>query len=471
MNPVEATLLMPVENQVRELDSKLLLACIAARRGFSSVIGSRREMHIQITAFPRSIYLAKSMPVHRNIIFKIMRKLGHEIVAWDEEALVHPQAETYYRRRVCPQGIRYVSHLFAWGEDNAELWRQYPELPVGTPIHLTGNPRSDILRYELRGFYKSDAKELHRAYGDLILVNTNFNHVNAFSPNLNLFRPVKKPGEKSNFGRAAKGMSREYAEGLRDHKQAIFQDFQRLIPALEREFPQYTIVVRPHPTENQDIYHQIAAQCKRVRVTNEGNVVPWILTAEAVIHNGCTTGVEAYVMRVPAISYRATVNDFYDLGFYRLPNLLSHQCFDFEELRATLGDIFAGKLGFANGDEREELVNHHLVALDGPLACERMVDVLEGIMEGRFELPRPSVRNHLEGWSMSAIRTLIKRFKERLPGSHNRPEFQRHRYPEVSFEEIRARLLRFQQMLGDSRELKVEQIYDQFFRISGQERE
>ena len=95
MKPGKATLLMPVENQVRELDSKLLLACIAARRGFSSVIGPRREMHIQITAFPMSIYLAKSMPVHRNIIFKIMRKLGHEIVAWDEEALVHPQAETY----------------------------------------------------------------------------------------------------------------------------------------------------------------------------------------------------------------------------------------------------------------------------------------------------------------------------------------------------------------------------------------
>ena len=88
MNTGKVTLLMPVENQVRELDSKLLLACIAAKRGFSSVIGPRREMHIQITSFPRSIYLAKSIPVHRNIIFKIMCKLGHKIVAWDEEALV-----------------------------------------------------------------------------------------------------------------------------------------------------------------------------------------------------------------------------------------------------------------------------------------------------------------------------------------------------------------------------------------------
>ena len=467
MKPGKATLLMPVENQVRELDSKLLLACIAARRGFSSVIGPRREMHIQISAFPRSIYLAKSVPVHRNIIFQIMRKLGHKIVAWDEEALVHPQAETYYRRRVCPLGIKYVSHLFAWGEDNAELWRHYPELPVGMPIHLTGNPRGDLLRDEMRGIYEGVVKELRSTCGDFILVNTNFNHVNAFSPDLNLFRPSKKPGEEPKFGRAAKGMSREYAEGLRDHKQAIFENFQQLIPTLEKAFPESVIIVRPHPTENQEIYRNIAAQYERVRVTNEGNVVPWIMASKAVIHNGCTTGVEAYVLGVPTISYRATVNDFYDLGFFRLPNLLSYQCFDFEELRATLGDILTGKIGPAGGDEREELINHHLMALDGPLACERMVDVLKGILEGRSELPSPSRQDRLAGWSMSTIRTLIKRVKERLPGSHNRPEFQRHRYPAVSLEEIRALLSRFQRVLGDSREIQVEQISDKFFRING----
>jgi surface carbohydrate biosynthesis protein len=466
MKAGKAKLLMPVENQVRELDSKLLLACIAARRGFSSVIGPRREMHIQITNFPRSIYLAKSIPVHHNIIFKIMRNLGHEIVAWDEEALVHPQAETYYRRRVCPLGIKYVSHLFAWGEDNAELWRHYPELPMGTPIHVTGNPRGDLLRHEVRDIYKEDVKNLRSIYGDFILVNTNFNHVNAFSPDLNLFRPTKKPGEEPKFGRAAKGMSLDYAKGLRNHKEAIFQDFQRIIPALDKAFPQYTIVVRPHPTENQGIYLKIASQCERVRVTNEGNVVPWILASQAVIHNGCTTGVEAYVLGVAAISYRSSVNDYYDLGFYRLPNLLSYQCFNLEELRTTLGDILAGRLGPPDGDERGTLISQYLEALNGPLACERMVDVLERMMEYIDELPKPSMRRRFEGWSMSTIRTLIKRSKERIPGSHNRPEFQRHRYPEVSLEEIRGRISSFLKVLGYSRELKVGQRSQQCFEIS-----
>jgi hypothetical protein len=136
-------------------------------------------------------------------------------------------------------------------------------------------------------------------------------------------------------------------------------------------------------------------------------------------------------------------------------------------LRVTLEDILAGRLGPPDGDERETLINQHLEALEGPLACERMVDVLEEIMEGRSELQRPSMHKLLQGWSMSTIRTLIKRTKERLPGSHNRPEFQRHRYPAVSLEEIRALLSRFQRVLGDSREIQVEQISDKFFRISG----
>jgi hypothetical protein len=177
--------------------------------------------------------------------------------------------------------------------------------------------------------------------------------------------------------------------------------------------------------------------------------------------------VEAYVLGVPALSYRPTVNDYYDLGFYRLPNLLSYQCFDFGELRAMVEDVLVGKLGPPDDDERDTLIRQYLEALDGPLACERMVDVLEGVIDNGSALPKPSVLDRLEGCSMSTVRTLIKRCKERISGSHNRPEFQRHRYPEVSLAEIRERLSRFQRVLVDSRELKVEQISGQFFRIRG----
>jgi surface carbohydrate biosynthesis protein len=464
---VKGTLIIPVENQVRELDPKLLLAYVAAKRGFSSILGFRREIHFHISSFPPGIYLSKSMTAASDLMFQIMRKLGHEIVAWDEEALVHLPPDTYFSRRLSPVAMEFVSHMLAWGQDNAELWQQYPHLPNGAEIHVTGNPRNDLLRPEIRDYYEEMVGELRERYGDFILINTNFNHVNAFYPGLNLFVPPDKPGKTPEYGRAARGMTREYAEGFRDHKQAIFEKFQQLIPAVEKTFPKYNIVVRPHPTENQEIYRQISAECKQVKVTNEGNVVPWLMAAKALIHNGCTTGVEAYVVGVPAISYRATVNDYYDYGFYRLPNLLSHQCFNFEELRLTLEKILAGELGAAGGDERKTLARQHLAALDGPLACERIVDVCEKIIDGQSETAKPALRHHLRGQCMATMRTLKRKLKARLPGSRKKPEFHRHRYPEVPLEEIRARISLFQQVLGDSSELQIDQISDQFFRISG----
>jgi surface carbohydrate biosynthesis protein len=460
-----ASIIIPVENQVRELDPKLLLACIAVQRGFAVIIGSHREVDFQITSFPRSLYLNKSMTERNLKMFRIMGKMGHEILTWDEEALVHLPDDTYYSRRLSPTAIRYNSHLFAWGEDNAELWRRYPGLPPEMPIHVTGNPRSDMLRPELRSFYEPEAADIRKSWDKFILVNTNFNHVNAFFPAQNLFRPVKNAGEIPQFGKAAVGMSREYAEGLRNHKQAVLNTFKEMIPMLDRDFPDHAIIVRPHPTENQQIYQDIAGNCQRVRVTNEGNVVPWLMACDAVIHNGCTTGVEAYMMGVPAISYRAAIDEAYDMGFYRLPNLISHQCFDADQLRQTLSQIFNGELGAANGDERRALVAHYLAAQDGPLACERIVDVLADKMDRRPHLPTPPLHNRILGRGFAGWRRLVKYVRKHLPGKHAPPEFHRHRYPGISLPELTNRIARIQQVLGDKSTIKAEQISDQIFLI------
>jgi surface carbohydrate biosynthesis protein len=465
MAVTKASLIIPVENQVRELDAKILLSCVAAQRGFSCIIGSRQELNFHVASFPRSLYLSKGMTARSAKMFRIMKILGHEIAAWDEEALVHMQPETYYSHRLSPVAIKYVSHLFAWGEDSAHLWRQYPDLPESIPIHITGNPRGDMLRPEIHGYFAREAEDLRTAYGDFILINTNFDTVNAFYPLEHLILPPVKPGEEPKFGRTAGGMSQKFAEGLRDYKQAIFEDFKRLIPALEKAFPTYTIVVRPHPTENPQVYHEIASRCERVKVTNEGNVIPWLRAAKALVHNGCTTGIEAYLMCVPAVSYQATVNEYYDCGFYRLPNFLSHQCFNYDDLVITLRKILSGELGPAKGEERRALMGHYLAAQDGPLACQRIVDVLGNIANDHSEVAGPALLSRLRGRYLASKRRIVKQIKSYLPRLKYRRDFQRHRYPGISLEEMRARVARFQGLLGQKEELAVEQLTDYIFRI------
>ncbi len=459
------SLIIPVENQVREFDPKLLLACIAASRGFSAIIGSRWEIDNRIASLPKSIYLSKSMTARGGKMFQVMRKIGHQIVAWDEEALVHLPPETFFSRRISETGIKHVSHLFAWGQDNADLWRQYPGLSSDTPIHITGNPRGDMLRAEMRDFYAKEIGDLRKTYGNYILINTNFNHVNAFYPHQNLFMPVKKSGEEPRFGKAARGMSREFAEGLRAHKQALFDDFKNLIPSLSRAFPDASLVVRPHPTENHAEYCKIAESCERVSVINEGSVVPWLLASKVLVHNGCTTGVEAFAMGVPAVAYRKSVNEYYDQGFYRLPNSLSHQCFNFEELRLTLEKILAGELNGLGNEKQQSILRQYLTAQSGALACERIVDVLEKMMNGGAGIQKPDVFDRFEGWSVANGRRLVKGLLAYLPNTHNRPEFQRHRFPGISFDALNNKIKRIQRILGDTGRLKVKQLSEVLFRI------
>jgi surface carbohydrate biosynthesis protein len=471
MEPLKPTLLIPVENQVRELDPKLLLACIAARRGFASVIGPRQEINFNMPKFPRSIYLAKGTSKSSKNVFRTLRRFGHYIVAWDEEALVHLPPEAYYSHKLSPVSLGYVSHLFAWGEDNVELWRRYPAFPSKSPpkITITGNPRGDLLRADIRGYYNDEAEKIRERFGDFILINTNFAMINAFHADMNLFPPDLNNENNNKLSRKviSLGLNRESAEELHNHKYSIFKDFQLLIPKLEKAFPAYKILVRPHPSENQQVYHDIAAQCERVEVTNEGNVVPWLMAAKVLIHNGCTTGVEAFAMDKPALSYRASVNEWWDKEFYYLTNQLSHQCFDFEELRETLHKILSNSLEAEETGQRQALMNRYLAAQTGPLACERMVDIFEEMTHDTIDTTSVGVKLRFQSWYWATRRRIKKYIRGHRAGlSHIHPDYLRHRYPEISLEDLCSKLNRFQLVLGDRTELNIDQFSKQLYRIS-----
>jgi hypothetical protein len=176
--------------------------------------------------------------------------------------------------------------------------------------------------------------------------------------------------------------------------------------------------------------------------------------------------VEAYMMGVPAISYRAVVNEEYDYGFYVLPNKMSHQCFDVKQLIDLLRKVLAGEVGAADGDDRRELIKQYLAAQDGPLACERMIEVIKTISDKIETAGQVPPQKRAVRWALTRGLHLAKGIKSRLPGSHNRPEFQRHRYPGISQGALEAKLLQFQQLLGNNQNLKVEQISNVIFQIS-----
>ena len=161
-------------------------------------------------------------------MFDIIPKLGHEIVAWDEEGLVRFPDRFYYQRRLSAKALRNVKILFAWGADDARSFRAF-EGYHGCPIHVTGNPRVDLMRPEIRDFFDREAEILRARYGDFVLVNTNFSGLNHFHDGLSELKWNLEPKDGE--------VKDPFMAGRAAFRNTILGHFQQMIPALSEVAP------------------------------------------------------------------------------------------------------------------------------------------------------------------------------------------------------------------------------------------
>jgi len=441
-------LILPVEEQSREFDAKLLLGCVAAEAGRPAIIGSRREIHLRAAALPRGIYFAKSFRPVSLRMFRILRDLGFEIIACDEEGLLPYPDDLYFERRVSAETLAMISDLFAWGPENEALFRRCPGY-TGTPIHVTGNPRVDLMREDVRGYFDPEVERLRDRFGEFILVNTNCGTVNHRVPELAWMSQLEE-SDGSELG--------DFRTAITRHRLALFSQFKQLVPELSRSFPDRTVIVRPHPVENHASWLEVAGDIKNVRVIHEGSVLPWLMAADVVIQNNCTTAIEAYLCGRPAITYRPIVSERFDSD---LTNALSHQADGTEQLFEMIREVIAGRLGVCDGPDQRKLVAQHIASLSGPLASERIVQALERPRK----VPRVGTVDQLTGWTASQLRRVEKFVRSRIPGDKNDPGYQEQRYPSVSLDAVRERVGRFGQLLGRFQELSVSRVSERIFRI------
>ena len=111
-----------------------------------------------------------------------------------------------------------------------------------------------------------------------------------------------------------------------------------------------------------------------------------------------------------------------------------------------------GPLDYA---ERKAALEPHIAALEGRLAADRIVDVLD---EGGYRDKQPStppLRDRISGWYQTHLRTIEKRINMRRPGHRNNIALHDHRFPGITAEEMSAIIDRFGQLLGRFDGLKV----------------
>ncbi|WP_446008844.1 surface carbohydrate biosynthesis protein [Candidatus Electrothrix sp.] len=307
-------LIVPIETKVREFHAKAYLATVAAERGFKVCIGDARSIRRRLGWLPVGAYfLDKSVVPNRTDLFRYYRALGLRVVAWCEEGFSLVDKDAYLRHRINPDALSQTESFFTWGPYQSSIIKnRYPEL--AGRIADTGNPRIDILHLPARSVFNEQAKLLRQQYPHMILINTNFSMCNHKKGRMGYIELLKSGGKISTTE------DEEFAKGWMKHKENLFIAFKKLVFTLSQEFGDRKIIIRPHPSENHDVYRDLYKDVINVDVIHEGNVIPWLMAADIVIHNGCTTAVEACLLDRPVLAYRPFVSDRFDIDF---PNQVS----------------------------------------------------------------------------------------------------------------------------------------------------
>ena len=418
-------LYLPIETQARELWGKGFLAARAVERGWIVVMGDKGATRGFMREHPPGIYVEISIPDKKSARLEEIHRAGNRIVNLCEEGILYADGRDYCTRKMGSEAFRWTDRLLLPGERNASDIRHHlPECEAKTAI--TGNPRFDVLTPGLRCVYEAKAAAIRRRFGPFLLVNTAFGRANPHrlgddaAANM-IARGALREGSGADFIRRQMQFKRRQMRGLQD-----------LLRELSETAAVNKIVLRPHPVENHDVWRRWA-KGTNIEVCYEGSAIEWILASEAVLHPGCTTGVEGLLLDRPVFSYVPEPES----EFINQPDRVSQWVSNADELIAALervGGLGPDDLHEAFAAQRATL-RFYLANVDPPLAADRILDELDRLDAPAVQLHEITSRQRGSRRWLSPLRELL-RGAPRSAGTRRR----RQKFPGVGEDEIKAPL-------------------------------
>jgi len=368
---------IPIEIKVRELEGRLLLALAAAERGHTVIVGEKKDTIGLATKglLPPGLVHLKSITPHdsmKNMLSKL-NKNGHAVTVQDEESgLLDETYDTFARLRFSEETIKAVDKVLAWGHYDLRSLKQFYS-SQSKKIVVTGSPRVDFWRKDFAEYYSDHADSKNLEGKPYFMVVSNFSGPLCMNRFWNVMARLNEAGY---FEREEGREKREYENAA--YQTRLIGEFVFMIRGLKKRFPDHNILVRPHPVESVEGWEKLIGNVPGVYVKREGTISPWIRHAKAIIHNGCTSAMEAAISGQNRIAYRPIPHEIER----EIPNKISLNAFSIEELHQLLEGMLNNQ-DLHKEDEHyneiQEIVHDRFAISEDTIAADRIIDEWESI--------------------------------------------------------------------------------------------
>jgi len=398
---------LPVETIVREFDARMLLAHKAVNRGYSVIIGEKSSVLKAAEILKNGIYFHKS---HGSQYFPCKEKIGNvnlKFVSLDEEGLVFINDENYIRDSK-PFNLEHLDLVFTWGSYQRNLLiKANPELESRT--QAIGNPRFDLLREEFCSLYKPESERLRRFWRRYILINTRFVAGN-FSPLYGCdYLDYRSHQFETVIGRKIKEDEKDFFIRERRYYKKLFKQYVEMLESASLKFPDINFILRPHPSEDILRWKEALKNHSNVFVVFEGSVLNWISGSIAVIHSGCTTGIEAWALKKPVIAYNPNSEQGIEPP---LPNKFGLRIENIEDLYVALERIISRKFIIEGNKEQLKIASQFIESINGDYSVTRLLDAIDNICNtDNCKFEPLSKSDYLQ---LSNVETIKRAFKVKI---------------------------------------------------------
>lgn len=438
-------LYMPMEIASRELDSRLLIALFANRAGLEVIIGPKWLLQKNARWMPKGFWVFKTLTPGDAKAMRRIERLGHRIGAIDEEMPGLGEGcigkGSKRLRWIDKRSVDASEAIFCLGQKHVcSMTNHFPD-DTGKLV-ITGNPRWDFLRPELRKIYAEDAVSIKQKYGRVILINTNIGLINSAKTSVaGHIRALRRDGRID----MRRDEDLAFIHDLQEFEKSNFAAMPKLARRLEAEFPDHTIVLRPHPTEKIEPYETELGGRKRIKIIREGPAAAWLSAAEVLIHTSCTTATEAFALERPAICFETAPSPFHS---YFLSGALSIIAKDEDNVIENTRKMLSGQVAIEDTAGQRNLFENYFAAQTGEFAAERIAVHVAKTLQRAEHFSSPQ-------WSPGLL------FRRKWFPSR----FQKTIFPPLSSEAVKLRLEILASMLDEMPLPQVSQIGDGQFRI------
>ncbi len=284
---------IPIEIKPREFVSQLLLSGELAKIGLRVYLGSKKSIDKLMEDKNNStgVYLYKGGGGTINK-FKNLSTQVNAIAVLDQEITpTLPNYDIGISNRFVKGCLKYVSRLYYVGPKAQETAINVLEGIESKNIHAFGWPRIDLWKPSLHHVWKEDIRKIKARFPKpFILFTSNFG-CNTQELLQERSLAVEMRGKKKTNNELAHWRS-NFSKNFKKYNEFI--DFLKLLDS-DPAIP--LIIVRPHPSENHLAWERSVENLKNIKVVYEGDVNPWLLASEGLLHRGCTTALEAAVSR------------------------------------------------------------------------------------------------------------------------------------------------------------------------------